>query len=92
MGTAVQIGGALLILAAFALVQLGRLSARSLPYVLLNLAGGAVLAVDAFLEEQWGFVLLQTAWTLVALIALAQLAGSARRRRHPNDVSDTVKG
>jgi hypothetical protein len=82
MGAAVQVLGALLVLAAFALVQLGALSTRSLPYLLLNLAGGAVLAVDAFLEEQWGFVLLQSAWTLVALIALAQLAGSVRRRRH----------
>ena len=81
MDAAVQIAGALLILAAFVLGQLGALSARSLPYVLLNLVGGAVLAVDAYLEEQWGFVLLQAAWTLVAAVALAQLADSARRRR-----------
>ena len=86
MGTVVQIAGALLILAAFVLVQVGRLSARSLRYVVLNLVGGAVLAVDAFLEEQWGFVLLQSAWTLVAAVALAQLAESARRRRAKNGV------
>jgi hypothetical protein len=85
MGTAVQITGALLILAAFVLVQLGALSPRSLPYVLLNLAGGAVLAVDAYLEEQWGFMLLQTAWTVVAAVALAQLADSTRRHRGANN-------
>ena len=86
MGAGVQILGALLILAAFVLLQLRRLTARSLPYVLLNLAGGAVLALDAYLEEQWGFVLLQTAWTVVALAALAQLADAARRRRAKNGV------
>jgi hypothetical protein len=84
MGTAVQIAGALLIL-AFVLVQAGVLTARSLPYVLLNLVGGAVLALDAYLEEQWGFVLLQTAWTLVAALALARLAAAARRRWGAND-------
>ena len=81
MGTAVQVLGALLILAAFVLLQLRRVTARSLPYMLLNLVGGAVLALAALLEEQWGFVLLQTAWTLVALAALARLAEAARGRR-----------
>jgi hypothetical protein len=29
-----------------------------------------VLAVDAYVEAQWGFVLLQTAWALVAAYGL----------------------
>jgi hypothetical protein len=71
VGAAVQVAGALAILAAFVLVQRGRLSTRSLAYLLLNLTGGIVLAVDAYVEGQWGFVLLQTAWALVAAYGLA---------------------
>jgi hypothetical protein len=70
VGAAVQVAGALAILAAFVLVQRGRLSTRSLAYLLLNLTGGVVLAVDAYVEAQWGFVLLQTAWALVAAYGL----------------------
>ena len=71
MSVAVQIVGALAILAAFVLVQRGVLTTRSLAYVLLNLAGGVVLAVDAYVEDQWGFVLLQTVWAFVAAYGLA---------------------
>jgi hypothetical protein len=70
MGTAIQVCGALLILVPFVLVQLGRTTPRATAYLVLNLAGGLVLAVDAFLEEQWGFTLLQSAWALVAAVGL----------------------
>jgi hypothetical protein len=67
---AVQICGALLILAGFLLSQRNVLDARSYPYLLVNLIGGAILAVLAFEERRWGFVLLEGAWTLVALAGL----------------------
>ena len=46
MGPVVQIVGALLVLAGFALAQWGVLDGRSVRYLLLNLVGSAVLAVD----------------------------------------------
>lgn len=61
-----QIAGALLILAAFVLSQANRLDPRSAAYLLLNLAGAAILAVLAFQARRWGFVLLEGVWTLVA--------------------------
>ena len=74
MGSAVQIAGALAILISFAALQRGVVSTWSLAYQLLNLTGGTVLAVDAYLEEQWGFVILQTVWALVAAWALLRLS------------------
>ena len=66
----VQIGGALMILAGFLLSQRNLLDARSYPYLLLNLVGAAILAVLAYQQGRWGFVLLEGAWTLVALAGL----------------------
>jgi hypothetical protein len=62
--------GALLILAGFILSQTNRLDAASYAYLLLNLVGGAILAVLAFQGQRWGFVLLEGVWALVALAGL----------------------
>jgi hypothetical protein len=66
----VQVAGALLILAGFVLSQRNLLDADSYLYLILNLIGGAILAVLAFQSQRWGFVLLEGVWTLVALVGL----------------------
>ena len=66
----VQMLGALLILAGFVLSQRNLLDADSYVYLILNLTGGALLAVLAFQSQRWGFVLLEGVWTLVALVGL----------------------
>ncbi|MGH3023141.1 MAG: CBU_0592 family membrane protein [Gaiellaceae bacterium] len=71
MGQVVQIAGALMVLAAFALAQVGVLGQRSLTFLLLNLVGATALAVEAYLETQWGFLLLEAAWAVVAAWGLA---------------------
>jgi hypothetical protein len=69
---AVQVAGALLILAAFAAAQAHRLDVHSPVYLWLNILGAGTLAVLAFIEEQWGFVLLETVWTIVSVWGLAR--------------------
>jgi hypothetical protein len=66
----VQIFGALLVLAGFLLSQRNLLDARSYPYLLLNLVGAGILVVLAYGQGRWGFVLLEGAWTVVALAGL----------------------
>jgi hypothetical protein len=73
MDQVVQVAGALLILVAFAGLQMGRIRAESRLYLVLNLLGSAILAVLAFIETQWGFVLLETAWAIVSAWALIRV-------------------
>ena len=66
----VQVIGALLILTAFAAAQFGRLDQRSVSYLVLNLIGSVILAVLAAVEEQLGFLLLESIWAIVSAWSL----------------------
>jgi hypothetical protein len=77
MAQAVQLIGAFLILIAYALAQLGVLSARSVPFLILNLVGALILAGSAFDEQQWGFLVLEISWAAVSA------AGLLRRPSEP---------
>ena len=74
MDQVVQVAGALLILAAFAAAQFGRLDQHSRAYLWLNLLGSAILAVLAYVESQWGFLLLETVWAAVSLWSLVEVS------------------
>ena len=78
MATAVQIVGALLVLGAFALAQAGRWSPETPAYLIVNLVGAAILATSAFVNAQWGFVLLNATWALVAAVGLIRRPASGR--------------
>jgi hypothetical protein len=73
MVQAISIVGAILILVAYAGNQLKKLDSSTALYVVLNLVGAAILAAVAALEEQWGFLLLEGVWTLVAGFAAIRL-------------------
>jgi len=80
----VQILGALLILVAYGAAQFGFLDQHSRVYLVLNLVGSAVLAVLAWHEEQWGFLLLEGAWAVVSLWGLIQVVrGQPPAEVHP---------
>lgn len=66
----VQVLGSLCVLLPFVLVQLGRLSSASRWYGWLNLIGSTVLAAEATVGGDWGFLLLEGVWALVSLRSL----------------------
>jgi hypothetical protein len=70
-----SIAGAVLILAAYAAHQAGRMSRANVAYHAINAAGGALLLVAAVATRQIGFIVLEGAWTLISVVALARPAG-----------------
>lgn len=77
MDQAIQIVGALLILTAYAAAQFGAMDQSSRVYLVLNLVGSAVLAVLAWVETQWGFLLLEGVWALVSAWSLLKSRAAA---------------
>lgn len=75
MLVALQIIGALLILAPFTAQQLGRLKADAAAYLWPNLIGSGALAALAFVNHQWGFVLLEAVW---AAVSARSIVGAGR--------------
>ncbi|THG32056.1 hypothetical protein E6C64_06440 [Naasia lichenicola] len=84
MGIVIQVAGSLLILCGFALAQFGVLEVKSRIYLIVNTVGSAILAVDAWLGQQWGFLLLEGVWAIVSGIGLiAALSGRRPASKAP---------
>jgi hypothetical protein len=80
MADLLQIAGALLILAGYGGAQWGLLSQKSNLYLGVNLVGSLLLAVLAFMEAQWGFLLLEGAWALISAWGIVVLLRSGPSR------------
>ena len=59
--------GAALILGPYVFATLGKLAPSARRYLWPNIVGAALLAILALTTRQWGFVLLEGAWTVVSL-------------------------
>src|SRR5690348_6826500 len=84
-----QIVGACLVLAAFVAAQLRVLDQQSYAYLVVNLVGSGILAVLAYDDRQWGFLLLEGVWALVSLLGIVgrvRRTGAGRQpARSPRD-------
>ena len=78
MSQVIQIVGALAILVAFVAAQLGVFDVRSWSYLWLNLVGAVILGIVAWHERQYGFLLLEIAWTIVTAWGLMTRARGAQ--------------
>jgi hypothetical protein len=66
----ISIIGAVLILVAYAALQLNRLHAETVAFQLLNLFGGVFLCITAVSLRQYGFILVEGLWAILSAVGL----------------------
>jgi hypothetical protein len=74
----VSLLGAVMQLAVYALMQLGRLPTQSYPYQLANVIGSLLMTVVATVNREIGFMLLEGVWCITSLYGLLCLMRSRR--------------
>ncbi len=72
MEQGIQIIGAILVLLGYIATQTGRLDGTARSYLLINLAGSALLALAAALGRQWGFLILNGVWAVISAVNLVR--------------------
>ena len=70
---AVAYAGMILILSAFVLETRGILQSKEFPYLALMALGSGLLAVRAYLIDEWAFLILEVAWFAAALLGVCSL-------------------
>ena len=64
--------GVAILLAAYLLHQLNKLSKDGLPYILMNIAGAALACFASYLIRYLPFIILEAVWMLVSVMALIE--------------------
>lgn len=71
----VAYAGMVLILSAFVLETRGALQSKEMPYLVLMASGSGLLAVRAYLIDEWAFLILEVAWFAAAVLGVWAIAG-----------------
>ncbi len=79
----IQIIGALLNMGAFALLHFEVAPSSALRYLIPNWVGSVLLVGSAYVDHQWGFLLLEGAWVLVTGYAISQRVAGRPSRGAP---------
>ena len=80
----IQIIGALLNMGAFALLHFEIAPSSALRYLIPNWLGSVLLVMSAYVDHQWGFLMLESAWVVVTGWAIAARTGGRRSRTTPH--------
>ena len=72
--------GVFVLLVAYLLNLINRISRDGLPYILMNLLGAGLSGIASWLIHYIPFVILEASWTFVSLIALVNYLVRRRRR------------
>jgi hypothetical protein len=75
----ISIAGAAMVLTAYGAHQWGRLGREDWLYLALNATGAAILTVFAVRAREAGLALMEGAWVLITLAAIARRLLSPRR-------------
>jgi len=74
--------GAALVLAAYILIQLGKVNANDLAYDLMNLVGGTSIAINLFHTKSYGPMVLNIVWAVVAAVGLVVFVKKRTKTNH----------
>ena len=76
----IQVVGALLNMGAFALLHFEIAPSSALRYLIPNWFGSVLLVVSAYVDRQWGFLMLEGAWVVLTGYAIAARASGRKAR------------
>lgn len=71
--------GVAILLLAFLLNLLGKVSQNDLSYILMNIIGAALAGLASVLIRYFPFVVLEGTWTLVSIVALVNFFRTAKK-------------
>lgn len=75
--------GAGVLLAAYALVSTKRITGDGAVFQVLNMAGGAALALNSGVNGAWPSAVLNVIWVAIGAVAMFRLARSRARQTRP---------
>ena len=74
---ALSVVGAVLVLGAFGLLNLGKIRPTDVSYSVVNFLGAALLTWVAVADRRAGFIILEATWALMSLVPLLRRRGVA---------------
>jgi len=71
--------GVAILLLAFLLNLLKKISSNSLPYIIMNIVGAGLACLASWLIDYIPFVVLEATWTIVSIFALVNYVRKVNR-------------
>ncbi len=79
MAMVLQVAGSVILLMIYCLIMSDHVKAQEYRFIIPNIVGGSLLVVSAIMEGQIGFLILNGAWTIIAIISLVRKIYKATR-------------